>query len=225
MKITIDGPAGSGKSYIAKAVSVKLGIPYLETGLAYRAVGYMLLKMREALEDVSWERIKPLLEDVEIIPDVGKTIVLLNGEEIKEELLRSEEVGRAASVVGTVPRFREYINDLFREIIGNRQAVVEGRDAGTHIFPDAELKLFVTASPEERAQRRWRQLQERGVNVKLEDVLKKILERDRRDAEREEYPFRPAADAVVIDTTGMDPEESVETVMRIIKSVEDEVST
>ena len=222
MKITVDGPAGSGKSYIAKGISLRLGIPYLETGLAYRAVGYLLLKQEGRLEEISWEKIKPLLSRIEMLPTVGETKVSVDGEEVKGDLLRGEEVGRAASVVGTVPQFREYINDLFRRLIGSGQAVIEGRDAGTHIFPEAELKLFITASPEERARRRWKQLREKGIDADLEEILERILERDRRDEERERYPFRPAEDAIVIDTTDMGPEESLEKALSIVRRVEDE---
>ena len=216
MKITVDGPAGSGKSHIAKGISERLRIPYLETGLAYRAVGYLLLISGEDLQKVSWSKIEPLLSRLKIVPEVGRTKVLINGEEVKEDLLRSEEVGRAASIVGTIPQFREFINNLFRRLVGEGQAVIEGRDAGTHIFPEAEVKLFITALPEERARRRWKQLRERGMEVSLEEVLEKILDRDRRDMEREKYPFRPAEDAVVIDTTHMGPEESLETALSVI---------
>ena len=221
MKITVDGPAGSGKSYIAKGISLELGIPYLETGLAYRAVGYMLLKQEEGLEEVSWERIQPLLSRIEILPDIGRTRIFIDGVEVKEELLRSEEVGKAASVVGTVPQFREYINELFRRLVGDRQAVVEGRDAGTHIFPEADIKLFITASPEERARRRWKQLMDQGIEADMKEILEKILERDKRDREREKYPFRPAEDAIVIDTTNIGPEESLETALSVVRKAED----
>ncbi len=225
MKITVDGPAGSGKSYIAKGISERLRIPYLETGLAYRAIGYLLLISEEDLQKVSWSAVEPLLRRLEIVPEVGRTRVLIDGKEVKEDLLRSEEVGRAASIVGTIPQFREFINDLFRKLVGEGQAVIEGRDAGTHIFPDAEIKLFITASPEERARRRWKQLREKGMEVSLEEVLKKILDRDRRDMEREKYPFRPAEDAVVIDTTDMEPEESLKTALGIVLKIQNEKSS
>jgi len=220
MKITVDGPAGSGKSFIAKGISSELKIPYLETGLAYRVVGYLLLKEGLSPEEVSWEEIKPLLGRFKIAPAVGETRVFLDGTQVKEEELRSEEVGRAASFVGKIPQFREYVNELFRSLVGDGQAVVEGRDAGTHIFPEAQVKLFVTASAEERARRRWRQLKEQGIEADQEEILQMILERDRRDREREAYPFRPAEDAVVIDTTGMSPQESLEKVLDLVRRFE-----
>ncbi len=222
MKITVDGPAGSGKSYIAKGISVELGIPYLETGLAYRAVGYLLLRKGKDMSRISWEEIRPMLDELSIVPRVGETKIFIKGEEVADDLLRSEEVGRAASVVGTVPQFREFINELFRKLVGEGQAVVEGRDAGTHIFPDADIKLFITASPEERARRRWRQLREKGMEVDLEEILEKILERDRRDMERESYPFRPAEDAIVIDTTDMGPEESLRRALDLVMKMSNE---
>ncbi len=225
MKITIDGPAGSGKSYIAKELSKKLNIPYLETGLAYRAVGYAVLESLGKVETLSWEDLKPFAEELKVIPLVGRTKVLMGGRELKEDVLRSEEVGRMASLVGTVPQFRKYVNDMFREAVGEGQAVVEGRDAGTNIFPKAEVKLFITASAQERAKRRWKQLREAGIEVSYEDILRKVEERDRRDTSRRENPLRPAEDAIVIDTTGMSPEESLRLVLSIVKGAEDEEAT
>ncbi len=217
MKVAIDGPAASGKSTIAKRISLELKIPYLETGLAYRAVGYMLLlRHPEGLESVSWEDIEPLLSSLEIIPKVGETVVKVNGREVNKEL-GSEEVGKMASLVGTVGRFREYINRRFRELIGNGQVVVEGRDAGTNIIPDAQVKIFITASPEERAKRRYNQLLKAGKEASYEKILRDIVERDRRDTQRKEYPFKPAPDAVVIDTTGKTVEEAVSLVLGIIR--------
>lgn len=222
MKITVDGPAGSGKSFIAKGISRKLRIPYLETGLVYRAVGFVLLRSFKNVEDLTWEEVRDIVNSLEVIPLVERTEIFLGGRIVEEEALRSEEVGRAASFVGTLPQFREKVNNLFRNVVGEGQAVIEGRDAGTNIFPDADLKLFITASAEERARRRWRQLREKGIEESLESVLKKIEERDRRDMERENYPFRPAEDAVVVDTTDLSPEESLELVLDIVKRLENE---
>ncbi|MDQ7038937.1 MAG: (d)CMP kinase [Aquificota bacterium] len=216
MKIAIDGPAASGKSAVAREVSRRLGIPYLESGLAYRAFGYLILKRKGEVTKVSWEDLKPLFGLVELVPRVGSTEVRVEGKKV-EEYVATEEVGGVASLIGAVPEFREEINRYFRKVIGDSQIVVEGRDAGTHIIPEAELKIFLTASPEERARRRVNQLREKGVEADYGEILRRILERDRRDMEREKYPFRPAEDAIVIDTTGRSVEEVVEEVIALAR--------
>ncbi|GAB6064995.1 (d)CMP kinase [Aquifex pyrophilus] len=212
MKIAIDGPSASGKSTIAKYISEKLGIPYLETGLVYRTLAYISVK--ENIPPENFEEV--FKKSFEVIPEIGKTIVKIKGEELKENLLKTEEVGKRASELGAIPEFRERINKLFREIIDEKQMVVEGRDAGTHIIPEADVKIFITASPEERAKRRYEQLREMGIDISYEEVLQKILERDKRDMERPKYPFRPAEDAIIVDTTGMNIEEVFKKVMKII---------
>jgi len=212
MKIAIDGPSASGKSTVAKAVSQKLRIPYLETGLVYRTYAFVSLKFKVPLEDL--EKLFKL--PVKVIPKVGKTEVFVEGRPVDEETLRSEEVGKRASELGAIPEFRERINKLFREIINEKQMIVEGRDAGTHIIPEAKIKVFITASPEERARRRYEQLKALGYEVSYEEVLKQILERDKRDMERPKYPFRPAKDAIIVDTTGKSAEEVIQEVLKII---------
>jgi len=215
MKIAIDGPAGSGKSTIARILSKKLWIPYLETGLAYRAVGYLLLALSGEKDKILWKEVEPLLSRVRLEPGLGETRVYVEGRIVADEL-KDERVGRMASLVAELPEFRERINRTFREIIGDRQMVVEGRDAGTHIIPDADLKLFITASPEERAKRRLKQLRELGVEADYEEVLSQIRDRDRRDSERRNYPFRPADDALIIDTTGLSLEEAVDKIISVL---------
>ncbi len=218
MKIAIDGPAGSGKSTIARRLSLELQVPYLETGLAYRAMGYILRsKGKTPEESIEWEELKPLTKHLEIKPDVGRTIVLVDGKEVGHFLV-DEQIGRLASIVGAVGKFREYINLYFRQVIGNSQVVVEGRDAGTNIIPDADIKLFITASAQERARRRYQQLIRAGKDVSYEQVLRDIEDRDRRDTHRKDYPFKPAEDAIIIDTTGKSVEEVLSEVLKIVKA-------
>jgi len=212
MKIAIDGPSASGKSTIAKLLSQMLGIPYLETGLIYRLFGYIAYK-RGTTELPLDELFK---EDFKVVFDVGKTEVYWRGKRLSEEL-RGEEVGRYASFLGEVPAFRERIIKFFRELVGSSQVVGEGRDVGTHIFPHADYKFFITASPEERARRRYLELKEKGMDVSYEDILKAIQERDHRDANRPLYPFKPAEDAHIIDTTNKTVEEVLEYMLSIIK--------
>lgn len=213
MKITIDGPSASGKSTIAKKLSLVLGIPYLETGLVYRTFGYLLKVKNFPLE--RWELL--FEESLQVVPEVGRTIVIVEGKVVDEEELKTEEVAKYASLLGAIPEFRERINSFFRSIINDRQVIVEGRDGGTHIVPEAPLKFFITASPEERARRRYEQLKALGKEVSYEEILKQILERDKRDAERPKYPFKPAEDAIIIDTTGKTPEEVLEYILNEIK--------
>ena len=214
MRIAIDGPAGSGKSTVAKEISKRLKIPYLESGLAYRAFAHLLIEKRGKVSSVSWEDLEGLFELIEINPMVGFTEVRVEGRRVED--LVSEEVGRVASLIGEVPEFRERINEVFRKVIGKGEVVVEGRDAGTHIIPDADFKFFLTASPEERARRRVEQLKARGVQVDYESVLKEIIERDKRDMERKRYPFRPAKDAILIDTSGKSVEEVIGEILSIV---------
>jgi cytidylate kinase len=212
MKIAIDGPSASGKSTIARLLSQRLGIPYLETGLLYRFFGYIAYK-RGTTELPPDELFK---EDFKVVIDIGKTEVYWKGKKLSEEL-RGEEVGRYASLLGEVPAFRERMIKFFRELVGSSQVVGEGRDVGTHIFPQADYKFFITASPEERARRRYLELKEKGMDVSYEDILKAIQERDYRDANRPLYPFKPAEDALIIDTTNKTVEEVLEYILSIIK--------
>ncbi len=212
MKIAIDGPAGSGKSTVAKEISRRLNIPYLNTGLVYRAFAYVC--MVEGLD--SSEVFKVFEMPIEVRLDIARTVVIYKGEDISQRL-GSEEVGKRASEIASLPSFRERINQFFRSLVGQEQVVAEGRDAGSHIFPEAELKIFLTASPEERARRRYVQLKEEGIEVSFEEVLKAIMERDERDKNRPLYPFRPAEDAIIIDTTGLSPEEVVEKILSLVE--------
>ncbi len=215
MKITIDGPAGSGKSTVAKEVSKKLGVPYLNTGLVYRAFAYVSI-----LEELSEEEIFQVFEKpLEVKADISSTEIFYKGENISQNLI-SEVVGQKASQIAQLPTLREKINQFFRNLVGDKQVVAEGRDAGTHIFPEAELKVFLTASAEERAKRRYNQLRVEGISADYEDILKAIVERDERDKNRPQYPFKPAEDAVIIDTTGLTVEEVVERVISLVKARE-----
>jgi len=213
MKITIDGPAGSGKSTIARLVSMRLKVPYLETGTVYRAFAFILSRREKSLDEataVNLVKERPL----EVRTGVGSMEVYYDGENITNKL-SGEDVGRIASVVASFPSFKEEINRYFREIVKG-QAVIEGRDAGLYIFPEADIKFFITASAEERARRRWEQLKERGVNITYEEVLSSIKERDERDAKRPKYPFKPAKDAIIIDTTDLNVEEVLTRVLKEI---------
>ncbi|MEN3033622.1 MAG: (d)CMP kinase [Aquificaceae bacterium] len=210
MIVAIDGPAASGKSTLARSLSEALGFNYLNTGLCYRA--FALISIREKVTNP----LELFGEDIKIVPCIGKTLILYRGLDITKEL-SSEEIGEKASEIATNPAFREKLNELFRSVAG-KNLVAEGRDAGTYIFPNAEVKIFLSASIEERARRRQKQLKEKGQIFSLEEITKALIERDIRDETRPVYPFRKAEDAIVIDSTGLSPEEVLKKALEIVNS-------
>jgi cytidylate kinase len=211
MKIAIDGPAGSGKSTIAKILSKELNLPYLDTGKVYRAFAY--IAKEEGIDMTNTKQVLSLFDKAPVVHiSVAKTEVSIGGKCLDVEL-KGEDTGRYASMMGSIPEFRERMVKFFRKLVGDAQVVAEGRDVGTHIFPDAPIKLFITASLEERARRRFLELS----GVSFQEVLKALAERDKRDMERPIYPFKPAEDAIIVDTTGKSIEQAVEEVLRIIK--------
>lgn len=202
MIITLDGPGGAGKSSAAKALAQRLGFEFLDTGAMYRAVALEALKAHLDPRDVAaMERLMASVR-LEMLP--GR--VVLNGEDVSTAI-RTEVVTRATGAVADSPVVRRYLAARQREIAQGRDIVCEGRDQGTVVFPDAACKFFLTASLQERARRRQRELAARGEQVSLAEVLAALEERDRRDAARDLAPMRPAADAVVVDSTGKTPEE------------------
>jgi len=211
MKIAIDGPAGSGKSTIAKILSKELNLPYLDTGKVYRAFAY--IAKEEGIDMTNTKQVLSLFDKAPVVNiSVAKTEVSIGGKCLDVEL-KGEDTGRYASMMGSIPEFRERMVKFFRKLVGDAQVVAEGRDVGTHIFPDAPIKLFITASLEERARRRFLELS----GVSFQEVLKALAERDKRDMERPIYPFKPAEDAIIVDTTGKSIEQAIEEVLRIIK--------
>ena len=222
MRIAIDGPAGSGKSTVARLLAGYLNIPLLETGKVYRAVGYCLLRECIDPEKVSEEELLKTLHKLKVRISPEGTEVEFEGKRLGEELGK-EEVGRYASLIARVETFRKAINKMFRGIAGDN-VVAEGRDAGTAIFPDADVKIYITASPEERALRRLRQLGKKESRENVEHLTRLIEERDRRDMERETNPLVPAEDAVILDTTGKGVDQVFEEVKKIVRRGLDEKS-
>jgi len=210
--ITIDGPAGAGKSTLAKEIAKRFGYMHLDSGALYRAIGYgcklagVDLKNREAVLKVA-ENLK-----VELLPD-GR--VLLDGKDVTAKI-RTPEGGLLASQVAQFPEVREIVVKLLRKMAKGKKIVIDGRDAGTYIFPNAELKIYLTASPEERARRRYEELKKKGYSVTYEEVLKEVIERDRQDENRPFAPLRVPDGAVVIDTTGKTLEEVLSEVEKLI---------
>lgn len=215
--IAIDGPAGAGKSTIARRVAKELSFIYVDTGAMYRAMALYLLKQKVDRSDT--EAIGAVCQDAEISIEYqdGEQIVLLNGENVNS-YLRTEEVGNMASVSSAVPRVREKLLSLQRRLARTMSVVMDGRDIGTTILPDADIKIYLTASSLTRAKRRYLELQEKGLVCSLEEIRKDIEERDARDMNREISPLRQAEDAVLVDSSDMTIEQVVNNILDIFKS-------
>jgi CMP/dCMP kinase len=216
--LTIDGPSGSGKGTISRLVAEHLGWRLLDSGALYRAVGYAAGAAGLDLSDA--EAVTRCAETTRIqfraAPNDGETRVIVNGHDATDEL-RTETAGAAASAIASVPSVRKALVDLqlsFRKAPG---LVADGRDMGTVIFPDAPFKVFLTASAAERAKRRYKQLKEKGLSVTLATLQSEIEARDARDASRAVAPLKPAADALLVDTTGMGIEDVVAKVLAVVK--------
>ena len=209
--IAIDGPAGSGKTTVAKALAERLGMEYLDTGAMYRAVALKLDSMGVKPDD---EELDSVLKNIKMKLENGK--LYMDGKEVGDEI-RTSRAGDLASKYAKSPIVRKHLTRLQREIADERKMVVEGRDIGTVVLPDAELKVFLTASPQERARRRYKELLKKGERVSYDEVLKSIIERDTRDSSRSVAPLKPAEDAVVIDTTDMSVEEVVKKIIELAR--------
>jgi cytidylate kinase len=222
--IAIDGPASAGKTTTAKLVAKRLGCIYVDSGIMYRAVAFYLLKDRIDWSDP--EKLKSALDKIDLdikydLSDNGNR-VFLNGKDITDRL-RASEVSRLSSKIATLKIVREKLVELQRKIGEEHSIVMDGRDIGTVVFPDADFKFFIKASLEERAKRRWKEMHKKyGENVSLEEVKAEIQERDETDSTREIAPLRKAEDAIVIDTTNLSIEEQASKVIEIVLSSENQ---
>ncbi len=216
INIAIDGPSGAGKSTIAKAVSKELGYIYVDTGALYRTVGLNALRLQKNTK--SEEDIVPTLDTLKVSLRFvdGEQRVFL-GEEDVSTAIRQNEVSMAASNVSAIPKVREFLFELQRDIAKNSNCIMDGRDIGTVVLPDAQIKIYLTASSEARADRRYKELVERGQQVNYDDILREIELRDYQDTHREIAPLKKAEDAVLVDTTKLDLNESIEYMLKVIK--------
>ena len=215
--IAIDGPAGAGKSTIARRVAKELSFIYVDTGAMYRAMALYLLRKEVNKDDT--EQIGNICQDAEISIEYqnGEQIVLLNDENVNS-YLRTEEVGNMASVSSAVPRVREKLLSLQRKLARDMSVVMDGRDIGTTILPDADVKIYLTASSLTRAKRRYLELQEKGTVCNLDEIQKDIEERDQRDMNREISPLRQAEDAVLVDSSDLTIQQVVDRILQIFRS-------
>ena len=213
--IAIDGPAGAGKSTIARAAASKLGFIYVDTGALYRSIGlYCLNNNIETTDRTEVERILPDIS-VQLKYLDGVQRVILNDNDVSKEI-RKPECSMAASNVSAIPVVREFLFELQRKMARENDVIMDGRDIGTVILPDAEVKIFLTASPEERANRRFKELIEKGNNPDYDELLKEINQRDYNDMHRETAPLKQADDAILFDTTTLGKDEVVDELLKII---------
>jgi len=206
--VAIDGPAGAGKSTVARQVAERLGFVRVDTGALYRAVGLIALERGLSLED--GPALGELAGQLELafVEGPGGPRLTVNGSD-REDDLRTPDVADAASKVSALPEVRQALLEAQQQMGADGGVVLEGRDIGTVVFPDAEVKVFLTATPEARAQRRLRDLEDRGVDSSYEEILSAMIARDARDSSREHAPLKPATDANVVDSTEMTQDEVV----------------
>ena len=213
--IAIDGPAGAGKSTIAKVLAKELGLIYVDTGALYRTVGYYTTHRGITLDDI--EGITAALSDltVELKYVDGVQRVFANGEDVSD-LIRTPAISMAASAVSAIPAVRDYLLATQRDIAAKNSVVMDGRDIGTVILPDAEVKIFLTASPEARARRRYAELQEKGDPATYEEVLSDMIKRDYDDSHRATAPLKQAEDAILVDTSDMGLAETIAHMKQVV---------
>lgn len=214
--VALDGPAGSGKGTVTREVAKKMNLINIDTGAMYRSVTLLMIRQNVELEDE--EKIKEILDKIDIKFGIenGEQKVYLNGEDVSL-LIRTKEVNEFVSPVSTIKIVRERLADMQREMSKSIDVIMEGRDIGTNVFPNANVKIYLDATPEERAKRRFKQNEEKGIQIPYEEILESVKNRDYIDSHREIAPLKQAEDAIYIDSTNMSIDEVVEEIVNIIK--------
>lgn len=215
VSVAIDGPAGAGKSTLARRLAAELGYIYVDTGAMFRTIGLYALRADKDPKDN--EAVNALLPEISLKFAFigGEQHIYLNGEDVSTAI-RTEEVGMAASAVGANPEVRAFLLGMQRDMAKTQDVLMDGRDIGTVVLPDATVKIFLTASPEARATRRWKEYQQKGVEVSYEEVLADVRQRDYQDTHRAAAPLRQADDAQLLDTSKMNFEQSLEAMKKMI---------
>ena len=213
--IAIDGPAASGKSTTAQRLALRLGYIYLDTGAMYRACALQAQISGVSLEDE--DAVAAMLKDIDVRIETSgeKNVILLGGKDVSEDI-RANAISKLSSDISALPAVRYLMVELQRQMGARGGVILDGRDIGTFVFPDADIKFFLTASPEIRARRRWLELQKKGINKEFDEVLRELEERDRNDAGRALAPLSIAEDAIVIETGDMSVEEQVDTLHSLV---------
>jgi cytidylate kinase len=216
--LAIDGPAGAGKSTIAKRIAKQMGFIYVDTGAMYRAMALYFLRNNITATDN--ERIEEACKDVDITIEYmdGEQYVILNGENVNS-FIRTEEVGNMASASSVNKTVRLKLVELQQNLAKKEDVVMDGRDIGTYVLPNADVKIYLTASTKERARRRWAELKDKGMDADISAIEKDIIERDDRDMSREFAPLKQAKDAIILDSSHMTIDEVVEEIMNICKHI------
>ena len=216
VSVAIDGPAGAGKSTLARRLAAELGYIYVDTGAMYRAIGlYALRAGKDPKDNAAVDALLPEIE-LRLASIAGEQHIYLKDEDVSTAI-RTEAAGMAASAVGASPAVRAFLLDLQRSMAKKQDVLMDGRDIGTVVLPDATVKIFLTASVEERAMRRFRELEQRGTPESYEKVLEEMRQRDYNDSNRAAAPLKQAEDAVLLDTTELDFQQSEEAILRIIR--------
>ena len=215
--IAIDGPAGAGKSTIARLAAKELGFIYVDTGALYRAIGLAASRKGYTADDK--EAVIGMLSTIKVelaFNEKQEQIVLLDGEDVSG-LIRTPEISMMASAVSAIPEVRAFLLDLQRNMAHTENVIMDGRDIGTVVLPDAKVKIFLSASPECRGRRRYDELVEKGMDVKYEDILSDVVARDYADSHRDIAPLKPADNAIIVDTSGEDLETSVNKLLTVMR--------
>lgn len=212
LRIAVDGPSGAGKSTIAKAVAKKLGIDYIDTGAMYRAIGYKMKE--EGISAGETDRLHDMLEKTDI--DFSHGDIILDGRVVNDKI-RTSEISKKASECSALPEVREKLVEIQRGMGMKKSVIMDGRDIGNNVLKDAEYKFFLTASAEERAERRHKELLEKGEDISFDEVLEDINRRDHNDMTRKLNPLRKAEDAIEVDTTGLSIEEVINRILKEIR--------
>jgi len=220
IQIAIDGPGGAGKSTISKGVAAKLGIVYVDTGALYRTVGYYV--RNKEIDPHDRDAVGAILSEIsiEVAYVDGAQHVFLNGEDLGDKI-RTPEMSMYASAVSAIPSVRAFLLETQKDIAKKNSVIMDGRDIGTVILPNADLKIYLTASAECRAKRRYDELVAKGQSVRFEDVLREMNERDTQDSTREIAPAQAAEDAILLDNTGLNLEESAEAIIALVREKTD----
>jgi cytidylate kinase len=216
INIAIDGPSGAGKSTLARKIAKHFGYIYVDTGALYRAVGLFAVRNNVNLKDAN--NVNKLLPNIKLELSYinGEQCVILNSEDVSKDI-RQPAISMAASDVSAIPEVRSFLFDLQKDMAEKNNVVMDGRDIGTVVLPNACVKIFLTATPAERATRRFEELMQKGIAASFDDVLSDIKLRDFNDSNREIAPLKPASDSITVDTTGFEMEKSLEVLINVIK--------